>query len=160
MQFVVSGHHLDVVSFLFILSRSCRGGFVCLSFTVIHFSAYPGIIKNPAYVSVSRVREIPVSFRTCLLQRYPNCLRAFARSTPRIARGLTHNPRGTALVVSLSRPALSASSWLICLCKFSFERVRRVAQQIGYSLLILLGVRLFFIRIFGWIDSHRGSRSS
>jgi len=40
------------------------------------------------------------------------------------------------------------------------ERVRRVAQQLGYSPLILLGVALFFIRIFGWIDSHSGWRTT
>ena len=78
-----------------------------------------GKTKNPAYVSVSRVRESRFRFFTCLRRVHPNYPWAAAQRVPRIVPGETHNPGYTGYDVSLSRPPWSANSWLICSCKFS-----------------------------------------
>jgi len=58
-----------------------------LSLTAIHPVSSTGKTKNPAYVSVSRVREIFLFFVTCLHPVYPKYLRAVARQEPWIVQG-------------------------------------------------------------------------
>ena len=59
-----------------------------VAFRYCHFTVSFREQKNPAYVAVSRVREIFLSFfRTCLHQGYPNYLRAVAQWVRGIASG-------------------------------------------------------------------------
>ena len=61
------------------MSPFYRSQIAALLLIAIPTVGYAGKTKNPAYISVSRVRENLFRFFTCLHQVYPNYLRAVAR---------------------------------------------------------------------------------
>ena len=61
------------------MSRYSCSQIVRLSLNAIPTVSFAGKTKNPAYISVSRVRENLFRFFTCLHQVYPNYLQAVAR---------------------------------------------------------------------------------
>jgi hypothetical protein len=65
---------------------------------------------------------------------------------PWIIPGETHNPGYTGYDVSLSRPASSANSWLMCSSTFSYELVRRYQNAMVTVHLYFEGMHYFKIK--------------